>query len=106
MSRRPSSQHTTPKPVPILKGAAGLDQTGWRRWRSDANLVSGLRFDRGAGEKVPLAPISFKRHRFPPDVRHAIWLYFRFTLSFRDVEEMLAKRGIELRYETISMTCS
>jgi putative transposase len=47
-------------------------------------------------------PISFKRHRFPPDViRHAVWLYFRFTLSFRDVEEMLAQRGIEVSYETI-----
>jgi len=49
-----------------------------------------------------LAPLSFKRHRFPPDViRHAIWLYFRFTLSFRDVEEMLAERGIDLSYETV-----
>ena len=49
-----------------------------------------------------MAAISFKRHRFPPDViRHAIWLYFRFTLSFRDVEEMLAERGIDLSYETI-----
>ena len=49
-----------------------------------------------------MAAISFKRHRFPPDViRHAIWLYFRFTLSFRDVEEMLAERGVNLSYETI-----
>ena len=49
-----------------------------------------------------MRPISFKRHRFPPDViRHAVWLYFRFTLSFRDVEEMLAQRGIEVSYETI-----
>ena len=40
--------------------------------------------------------ISYERHRFPPDViRHAVWLYFRFTLSFRDVEELLAQRGIE-----------
>ena len=47
-------------------------------------------------------PISFKRHRFPPAViRHAVWLYFRFTLSFRDVEEMLAERGIDVSYETI-----
>ena len=46
--------------------------------------------------------LSFKRHRFPPEViRHAVWLYFRFTLSFRDVEEMLAQRGIEVSYETI-----
>lgn len=46
--------------------------------------------------------ISFKRHRFPPTViRYAVWLYFRFTLSFRDVEELLAQRGIEVSYETI-----
>ena len=46
--------------------------------------------------------LSFKRHRFPPDIiRHAIWLYARFTLSFRDVEEMLAVRGLDVSYETI-----
>ena len=46
--------------------------------------------------------LSFKRHRFPADViRHAVWLYFRFSLSFRDVEELLAQRGIEVSYETI-----
>ena len=37
--------------------------------------------------------ISFKRHRFPPDIiRHAVWLYARFTLSYRDVEDLLAER--------------
>jgi transposase-like protein len=47
-------------------------------------------------------PLSFKRHRFPPDViRYAVWLYFRFTLSFSDVEELLAQRGIEVSYEII-----
>jgi putative transposase len=46
--------------------------------------------------------VSYKRHRFPPDViRHAVWLYFRFTLSLHDVEELLAQRGIEVSYETI-----
>ena len=46
--------------------------------------------------------ISFKRHRFPPDViRHAVWLYFRFTLSIRDVEELLAQRGIEVSREAV-----
>ena len=44
-----------------------------------------------------MKPISFKRHRFPADViRQAVWLYFRFTLSIRDVEELLAQRGIEV----------
>ena len=46
--------------------------------------------------------ISFKRHRFPAAViLHAVWLYFRFTLSLRDVEELLAERGIDVSYETI-----
>jgi len=49
-----------------------------------------------------MKPISFKRHRFPPAViRYAIWLYFRFTLSVRDVEELLAERGIEVSREAI-----
>jgi putative transposase len=49
-----------------------------------------------------LNPISFKRHRFPPDViRQAVWLYFRFTLSIRDVEELLAQRGIEVSREAV-----
>ena len=49
-----------------------------------------------------MKPISFKRHRFPADViRHAVWLYFRFSLSFRDVEELMAQRGIDVSYETI-----
>jgi len=52
--------------------------------------------------EAALRPISYKRHRFPPDViRHAVWLYFRFTLSLRDVEELLAQRGVEVSYETI-----
>lgn len=46
--------------------------------------------------------ISFKRHRFPPDIiRLAVWLYLRFTTSLRDVEEMLAERGIDVTYETV-----
>ncbi len=46
--------------------------------------------------------LSFKRHLFPPEIiRHSIWLYVRFTLSFRDVEEMLAERSLDVSYETI-----
>ncbi len=46
--------------------------------------------------------LSFKRHRFPPEIiRHSIWLYARFTLSFRDVEEMLAEIGLDVSYETL-----
>ncbi len=44
----------------------------------------------------------YRRHRFSPEViRYAVWLYFRLPLSLRMVEEMLAKRGISVTYETV-----
>ncbi len=46
--------------------------------------------------------ISYKRHRFPPEIiTHAVWLYCRFNLSLREVEEMFLERGIDASYETI-----
>ena len=46
--------------------------------------------------------ISFARHQFPPVViRHAVWLYVRFTLSYRDVGDLLAERGLDVCYETV-----
>ncbi|EKF39803.1 IS6 family transposase (plasmid) [Nitratireductor rhodophyticola] len=46
--------------------------------------------------------ISYKRHRFPAEIiAHAVWLYYRFPLSLRHVEEMLLERGIVVSYETI-----
>src|SRR5438270_10911497 len=46
--------------------------------------------------------LSYRRHRFPPAViQHAIWLYLRFTLSYRDAEELLAERGVDVSYETV-----
>jgi putative transposase len=45
-------------------------------------------------------------HRFTVEIiSHSVWLYFRFTLSFRDVEELLAMRGISLSYETVGEWC-
>jgi putative transposase len=46
--------------------------------------------------------VSYKRHRFPPQIiAHAVWLYFRFPLSLRLVEEMLLERGVVVSYETV-----
>jgi putative transposase len=46
--------------------------------------------------------ISFARHQFPPAIiRHAVWLYMRFTLSYRDVEDLLAERGLDVSYEMV-----
>ena len=47
-------------------------------------------------------PLSYRRHRFPPVViQHAVWLYLRFSLSYRDVEELLAERGLDISYESV-----
>ena len=46
--------------------------------------------------------ISFTRHRFPPDIiRHSVLLYARFTSSYRDVEDLLAERGLDISYESV-----
>ena len=49
-----------------------------------------------------MAHLSCRRHRFPAEIiQHAIWLYLPFTLSYRDVEELLAERGLDVSYETV-----
>ena len=49
-----------------------------------------------------MVQLSYRRHRFPAEIiQHAIWLYLRFTLSYRDVEELLAERGLDVSYETV-----
>ena len=49
-----------------------------------------------------MQPISYARHQFPPEIiRHAVWLYLRFSLSYRDVEELLAERGVQTTYESV-----
>ncbi len=49
----------------------------------------------------------YRRHRFPSEIiSHAVWLYHRFCLSFRDVEDILAERGVEVSYESIRQWCN
>ena len=49
-----------------------------------------------------MAEISYRRHRFPSAIiQHPVWLHLRFTLSYRDVEELLAERGLDISYETV-----
>ena len=46
--------------------------------------------------------ISYRGYRYPPEViSYAVWLYYRFTLSFRDIEDLLAGRGVMVSYESI-----
>ena len=79
--RRPSFVQTAAWPDAVLSR---------ERWRGLVRRV-GLRMT-----------ISFARHQFPPEIiRHAVWLYVRFTLSYRDVEDLLAERGLDVSYETV-----
>ena len=49
-----------------------------------------------------MPPLTYSGYRFPRDIiQRAVWMYLRFTLSFRDVEELLAERGIVVTYESI-----
>jgi putative transposase len=48
----------------------------------------------------------YKRHRFPAEIiGHCVWLYFRFCLSYRDIEEMMAARGGMLTYDAVRYWC-
>ena len=49
---------------------------------------------------------TYKRHRFPPEIiYYAVWLYYRFNLSHRDIEDLLAQRGITVSREAIRLWC-
>ncbi len=51
-------------------------------------------------------PSSYRGYRFPSDIiSHAVWLYYRFSVSFRDVEDLLAERGVTVTYEAIRQWC-
>ena len=49
---------------------------------------------------------TYKRHRFPPDIiSYAVWLYYRFNLSHRDIEDLLAEQGMTVSHESIRRWC-
>jgi putative transposase len=55
---------------------------------------------------TPVPTNRYKNHRFPAEIiSHAVWLYFRFCLSYRDVEELLFARGVTVTYEAIRKWC-
>jgi transposase-like protein len=63
---------------------------------SQAGLVNHWPMNRSAN--------PYKRHRFPPAIiQYAVWLYHRFNLSHRDIEDLLAERGIEVTYESVRL---
>jgi putative transposase len=84
---------------------AGLCSIASRKSNSNPRFHL-VRITEWAGSEVASRPIglwgSYRRHRFPPIViQHAVWLYLRFTFSLRDVEDLLAERGLEISHETV-----
>ena len=63
----------------------------------------------GPGDNCRMSRSSnlYKRHRFPPEIiQYAVWLYHRFNLNYRDIEDLLAERGIVVSYEAIRLWCN
>ena len=76
----------------VSRSALCVQASALGRYRSFAEL----RWIIMRARALALGELSCRRHRFPPVViQHAVWLYLRFTLSYRDVEDLLAERGIE-----------
>src|SRR4051812_27020624 len=86
---------------------ASLRRPGLDRLRDGTVKLAGdgLRAGGGAGYRAGMTPAArspYAGHRFPPEViSHAVWLYFRFPLALRMVEELLAARGIAVSHETV-----
>ena len=80
-----------------LAGALSRWLTGWDDLRVD---------HAGGGSLVSFVPPSYRGHRYPVEVvSHCVWLYFRFPLSFREVEELMLRRGVIVSYETVRRWC-
>jgi hypothetical protein len=92
----------------MVRRARGIgSDTKASRWHCHVNrgLAAGLETDETDGMKPP--PDPHYRHRFPAEIiSQAVWLYHVFSLSLRDVELLLAERGVVASYETIRRWCN
>src|SRR6267143_360163 len=80
----------------LCDGITGRPAAALSRKRGSRGSARGIDCRHGSDQ------LSCRRHRFPHTViQHAIWLYLRFTLSYRDVEDLLVERGPEVSYETV-----
>ena len=84
-----------------------VDQS-WQAYKAQEGVVTfGPCRARPLALILTMTKISYAGYRFPPDIiQQAIWLYVRFTMSFRDVEDLLAERGIMVSYEIVRRSLS
>ena len=105
--RRPRRGQHVLSPLPSCRESGRRDGAD-RRCRAprirEAALSGQLSARHNTGMHIRRS--RYLRHRFPPEIiSHAVWLYHRYCLSFRDVEDLLAERGIIVSYETIRQWC-
>jgi hypothetical protein len=94
------------KTLEIVYGSEirAMGQESMVGFNGSGGLAAGLEIEETGGMKPPTDP--HYRHRFPAEIiSHAVWLYHVFSLSLRDVELLLAKRGIVVSYETVRRWC-
>mgnify|MGYP003710386085 CR=1 FL=1 len=95
---RSVSRHTSAHP---RDGTSGLSRDGGELSGGIVKLSCGWQ-----SRRMTSQPPSYRGYRFPPEIiSHAVWLYHRFGLSFRDVEDLLAERGVSVTYESIRQWC-
>jgi hypothetical protein len=93
---------------PVAKGDEWLDDAVFFRVHEVGivNLLSSHTVCQNCDMATSPATTKYKNHRFPVEIiSHAVWLYFRFCLSYRDVEELLFDRGVIVTYEAIRKWC-
>jgi hypothetical protein len=90
--------------LPKASSLSGLSRMGPDFLPTNLSGIPTVRQSRGMDTSP--ATTKCKNHRFPVEIiSHAVWLYFWFCLSFRDVEELLFERGVSVTYEAIRQWC-
>src|SRR2546428_6151447 len=106
MSSKERSRVGFVKPATVIRYVAFGDCSGPLLAEGIVNLLGPHTVCQSCDMSTPPATQHYKNHRFPVEViSHAVWLYFRFCLSFRDVEELLLERGVVVTYEAIRKWC-
>ena len=86
-------------PIPMVR----VTPTGSSEPNATPEAVAACKWHSG---RMSSQTPSYRGYRFPPEIiSHAVWLYHRFSLSFRDAEDLLAQRGVTVTYETIRQWC-
>ena len=105
-SKEATSQYKGTKPLRLWVSLLTIYATAYRESGCSPACRHRRELCHTCGMTTATITSRYKGHRFPHEIiSHAVWLYFRFSLSYRDVEQLLAERGIVVTYETVRQWC-